>query len=306
MPVLDLFSKRQKRLKGETKDVFVYNNIPEKLRVQIIHIIRDAIGQDTNYTYARQMYEYIHKMLCREYGVFSLAEYAKSDGEAIFGFFLKCSNIDQVLDVVEISFKVIDQTVRGPNYQFYTSVNIQPDDAIAELNIRFREHGIGFQYEAGEIVRIDSQFLHSEVVKPTLTLLNQKTYMGASEEFLKAHEHYRHGRNKECLNECLKTFESVMKAICQKRKWKYDQKHTAKQLIEICFAQELIPKYLQNQFSSLRSLLESGIPTIRNRLGGHGQGTELITVEDDLAGYALHLTATNILFLVNAEKRKND
>jgi hypothetical protein len=41
---------------------------------------------------------------------------------------------------------------------------------------------------------------------------------GANEEYLKAHEHYRHRRNKECLTECLteclKAFESTMKIIC--------------------------------------------------------------------------------------------
>lgn len=305
MSVLELFSKRQKKLKGESPDVFIYDQIPTKLRVQIIHIIRDAIGKDQyNSEYARNVYEFIHQALCREYGLFTLKEYSHSDEEAVLDFFLKCTNTDQVLDVVEMSFRIIDGHIRDSSYQYHATTKISPDDAILELNTRFKENGVGFQFESGEVMRIDSKYLHSEAVKPTLTLLRQKTYKGANEEFLKAHEHYRHGRNKESLNECLKSFESVMKAICEKRKWKYDPKDTAKKLIETCLANELIPNYLQNQFMSLRLLLESGIPTVRNKLGGHGQGAEKITVEDDMVGYALHLTATNILFLVDAEKRK--
>jgi hypothetical protein len=208
---------------------------------------------------------------------------------------LNCDN-EQAIDIIELSFKYINTVVRKYNRNV-VSCKINADDAIAELNIRFREHGIGYQFESNELIRVDSTFLHSEVIKPALTLLSDKMYQGANEEFLKAHEHYRHGRNKECLNECLKAFESVMKAICKKRKWKYEENDTAKKLIDICFANGLIPNYLQSQFNALRSLIESGIPTIRNRLGGHGQGTEKIEVDDYVAGYALNLTASNIFFL---------
>ena len=45
------------------------------------------------------------------------------------------------------------------------------DDAVVELNTRFREHGIGYQFESNKIVRVDSQFLHQEAVKPALQLL---------------------------------------------------------------------------------------------------------------------------------------
>ncbi|PTN09871.1 hypothetical protein C8N47_103168 [Mangrovibacterium marinum] len=47
MAIIDLFSKRQKRLRGDVPDVYTYNNIPNDLRVRIVHIIRDAIGENT-------------------------------------------------------------------------------------------------------------------------------------------------------------------------------------------------------------------------------------------------------------------
>ncbi len=139
-------------------------------------------------------------------------------------------------------------------------------------------------------------------MKPVLDLLGSaKEYSGANDEFLKAHEHYRHGRYKECLVECLKAFESLMKGICQKNSWPYDKNGTSKALINVCFEKGLIPSYLQSQFSSLRSLLESGTPTIRNKEGGHGQGAEITKVPEHLASYVLHLTATNMLFLANCQ-----
>src|SRR5690606_22438334 len=145
-----------------------------------------------------------------------------------------------------------------------------PDDAIKELNIRFKEAGVGYQFEQGELIRVDSQFIHSEVVKPVLELLGKnKDYRGASAEFLAAHEHYRHQRYKECLNDCLKSFESLMKSIHKKHSWTFNQNDTAKKLINGCLTNGLIPQYLQNQFSSINILLESGVPTIRNKEGGH-------------------------------------
>ena len=46
MTVFDIFSKRQKRLRGEAPDVYKYDEIPPHLRVQIIHFWDDAIGGD--------------------------------------------------------------------------------------------------------------------------------------------------------------------------------------------------------------------------------------------------------------------
>jgi hypothetical protein len=77
---------------------------------------------------------------------------------------------------------------------------------------------------------------------------------------------------------------------------------TAKTLIEICFKNGLLPGFLQSHYSALRSTLESELPTLRNKMGGHGQGTEVITVPQHYAAYALHLTASAIQFLVEAEK----
>ena len=93
-----------------------------------------------------------------------------------------------------------------------------------------------------------------------------------------------------------------MKAIHEKHCWSYSQNDTAKKLINSCLLNNLVPDYLQSQFSSVRLLLESGIPTVRNKEGGHGQGSDVTTVPDYLASYTLHLTATNLLFLANCEK----
>lgn len=301
MPIFDIFSKRQKRLRGEVPDVYTYDKLPQPLRVQIVHIITDSIGKSRNYSgYSEKAYEVIHNALCREYGVFSLGNNRESDGESIINFFLKTQEVEKAMDIIELSFKYIDKVIRK-DYQTYTyhvDVKIKPDDAIDELNDRFKEHGIGYQFEASEIIRVDSTYTHAEIVKPTINLLQKRKFEGANEEYLKAHEHYRHGRNKECLTDCLKAFESVMKIICKEKGWTFNQTDTSKKLIQICFQNGLVPTYTQNQFTSLQNLLESGIPTIRNKVGGHGQGQVPQIVDDEMTRYGLNLTGTNIIFLI--------
>ena len=92
-----------------------------------------------------------------------------------------------------------------------------------------------------------------------------------------------------------------MKVICATQKWPVDPKDTAKSLIKTCFDHGLVPSYLESQFASLRSILESGVPTVRNKTSGHGQGVSYSEIPAHLAAYGLHLTATNVLFLSAAE-----
>ncbi|MNF63147.1 hypothetical protein D3C85_773050 [compost metagenome] len=206
------------------------------------------------------------------------------------------------MDAIELSFRVIDRSTRDYSYLRRNGASEIADNAITELNGRFKEHGIGFQYIDGEIIRIDSELIHSEAVKPALRLLNSKNYSGAQQEFLSAYEHYRHNKNKEALNDCLKSFESTMKAICDKRKWQYQPSATAKALIQVCFDNDLVPSFWQQQISSLRSMLESSIPTGRNKLSGHGLGSTPVVVPDYLTAYMLHMTASTLAFLVRAEE----
>ncbi|SDT05057.1 STM4504/CBY_0614 family protein [Winogradskyella sediminis] len=301
MAIFDLFSKRQKRLRGEIPEVFTYDEIPNDLRVKIVHIIRDVVGQDDfDNQKIDSVYEFIQKTLCREYGLFKLGEgYNESNEQQVLNFLLQSNDNDRVLDVIELTFRFVDRVIREDReYSYYAKPKIKPDDSISELNDRFKEQGIGYSFEAGEMIRVDSTYVHSEITKPTISLLWNRKFQGANEEYLKAHEHYRHGRNKECLTECLKTFESVMKIICKEKEWEFNKTDTSRKLIQICFRNELVPTFTQNQFTSLQNLLESGIPTIRNKLGGHGQGQTPQKVDDEMTRYALNLTGTNIIFLI--------
>jgi hypothetical protein len=299
MAVIDIYSKRRRA----TPDVYTYDEIPAPLRAQVVHILRDLFGVPTIYDTSGCLatFETINDLLCREYGVFELSGVRGSVDDRVVDFLINHADHEQVLDVIELSLRVAAHRVNtnhyGPQIRQETV-----DDAADELNTRFREHGIGFQYESGEMIRVDSQLIHAEVVKPTLVLLSANEYAGANAEFLKAFECYRKGDTKGCLNECLKAFESTMKAICTKKGWAFKPTDAAKELIEVCLKNSLIPSLIQSHIGAVRSALESGIPTVRNRLSGHGQGATVVDVPPHYASYMLHLTATTIEFLAESEK----
>lgn len=314
MGTLDLFSKRQKKIRGQVPDVYTYDEIPQPLRVQIVHIWHDTLGNSSeyhnDYLGVFRSYRFITDTLCREYGVFKLPG-AKDYGDRNYfselaNFILQEQDPEKVLDAIELSFRVIDRLTRDFNYLRRNGASGRADEAIEELNVRFQEHGVGFQFIDGEIIRVDSELIHAEVVKPALALLHSKEYSGAQSEFLKAHEHFRHGNTKEALTECLKALESVMKTIGDKRKWTYPSNATCNTLIQVCIDNGLIPTFWTQHFSALRSTLESGVPTARNKLGGHGQGSTIVDVPVHLAAYVLHLTAAGIVFLVDSERALTD
>ncbi len=310
MATSNLFSKRQKKQRGDLPDVYIYNNIPNALRVQIVHVWEDALGRQTEYDNAllpvEKTYRLIVGTLCREYGMFTLASYFRDDKRdfryELKAFFLAESDIERIIDVIESSFRTIDRLTRKYSYRNIKDFDERADRAIKELNERFREHGVGYKFEDGMIVRIDSEFIHSEVVKPALRILCSKHFREAQLEFLKANDHYRNGDHKKALNASLNAFKTTIRAICNKNRWKYDPGADSKSLIKICITKNLIPLFWKSQIDALASILENGVPT---KLAGYRQDSTPMAEQDHVVAYVLNMTASVIVFLGESEKAMN-
>lgn len=94
-----------------------------------------------------------------------------------------------------------------------------------------------------------------------------------------------------------------MKTICDKNSWIYDpNRATASRLIDICITNGLIQSHNQAVLNNLQAILKSGVPTVRNRNGGHGQGSNVRTVPNHIAEYCLDLTASTIKLLVSSDQ----
>ena len=312
MAIFETYSKRQKRLESAGKqDVYQYDDLPAAFRMQVLYIWKTSIGRyyvpgewshGVPASSSNQFWEFIYNHITREAGLPGLGKLGESFDVRCMQHLIEASTSD-TLDIIQTSFQVIDRFLRDVKYHSRTAnVTQDPDSAIEELNRRFKEHALGYQYAGGILIRLDSQFAHSEIVKPALSLLSAAGFDGPADEFIQAFDHYRHGRHKEAVTEALKAFESTMKSICAKRKWPYPPTATSKQLMEVLFNHGLIPPMLESHFSGLRTAMESGLPTIRNKTSGHGQGPSPVELPAHFVAYSLHLTASNIVFLVEAHK----
>lgn len=316
MAVFDMFSKRQRSAKPESSDVLRYDDIPHALRIQVLRALDDArerIYERTIPSYrmlgteGEDIFAKACMVLRRELGAGQLVDirqcvrpmFAGSEMDELckeFTVFFENCEPEHVLDSVEVVMQLIEDAER--NGLLDDECNART--VVGEINTRFVEHRVGFQYQSGRIIVQTNMLLHSDVTTPALTLLCDPVFEGANQEFMKAHEHFRYGRNSECLVECNKAFESTMKIICNRRNWSYASTDTAKKLIDTCLSNKLVPTFTQQQLSSLRTLLESGIPTIRNKKAGHGQGVDRHEVSPHLARFALHLTGAAIVLLVES------
>ncbi|MEG5049837.1 MULTISPECIES: STM4504/CBY_0614 family protein [unclassified Microcoleus] len=315
MGIYNLYSKRKNLAeRGNQPDVYQYTDLPVEFRRQVIHIWISAIGlycepRFGSVPLVNHLWDTIHNSIARELGRFYLGGELQNPFEQCKSFLLdKDTPIEHLLDLIELTFnkieKVIPQILQHYQYQGELNNPQLAEDAIGELNHRFREHAIGYQYTNGQIIRVDSGFIHAEVVVPALSLLSSQDFKGAEQEFRSAHEHYRKEEYKDAIVDALKAFESAMKTICEECGWYCDKGAGAKELINVVLKNGLVPEYLQTHLSGLRSVLEAGVPTVRNKTSGHGQGSQPTSVPEYLAAYVLHLTASNIVLLIEAYKAK--
>ena len=305
MAVYDTFSKRRKRELGGSGDVYSYDVLPQPFRVQVFLILCDAVGKWNASNLSNFAWRSVHGIVAREKGLIRLHELG-SDDFMNSQFYLVDCGTDDALDFIELAFGFLDREVRRWT-DFPTSSGrvISPDGAIRELNERFKEHDLGYSFEGGRIVRKDSAFIHAEVVKPALRLLqgHGPAFDGPLDEFLAAHEFHRKGDQKEAIVNALKAFEGAMKAICDARQWLYDHdKATASTLIKIVFDQGLVPDYLRASSPPCR--LRHGV-----RRADHPEqdlrarpGATPTEVPERLAAFVLHLTAANIVLLMESHK----
>jgi hypothetical protein len=208
------------------------------------------------------------------------------------------------LDVVELSFRYIDQDFGELNRadRLIRGITIPADEAVLELNERFRRAGFGYRYERGNMIRLDSEFMHEEATVPAIMLLSDPRLAGADQEFRAAHDHFKAGEFKDCGIDALNALESTMKAICDAKGWQYPKGARATDLVGILRREGLFPEFVNQSFDQLIATLKSGLPVVRNNTGGHGQGAIPVATPEYVAAYALHLAASKIQLLYAAFK----
>jgi hypothetical protein len=298
--------KRLRQKEGEP-DVYIYDELSDFLR----HQIAAAFDQGIGYFFQSRGYESVpdnansiwHELdqICRT-EIWPYAQSAnghETPNKRFLNFLLNDHDIDEVLGAIEFGAKFLGYVdrLRERSRPENRGANKTGKAALEDINRRFIEHGVGYQVESYEIIRIDSKLVHAEIIKPAIALLAAPMFAKANEDFMIAHRHYRAREYKDCVTSANRAFESALKAICDTGHWKYAPGDNASQLITKVNENGLFTRDFDQSFTAYIAMMKSGIPAVRNKSGGHGESVADARVTGEIARYALNLSATNILFV---------
>jgi len=315
---MELYSKRRKEA-GAFPTAYRYD-LPLEFRNQVIFIWAKAAGYSDAHVsrgpiapydinkmatlMTNRLFEKVRSDFCEEHGLTSLPSAGLLDTpcQSVRTFFQTCPD-DKALDIIQLTFREIVAAGESADFIGYVQPSLGAADAVEKLNGRFQEGAIGFRLELGRIVRLDSEFLHSERTEPALTLMHSNGYEGALEEFLLAHNYYRQGPKHydDCLTNCLKALESTLQKIIELRNWVMPGKAKFDSLFAEVKKKHLFPPFLGNHLGGLKEFLQA-VAVIRNEEGGHGAGATPNEVPDHLVAYQIHLTGSAIVFLISCNE----
>lgn len=299
--ILDfLYSRRHKKENNLFPDIFVYEPMPEKLKITLYKIFDRTFTECSEVIQYKLMiddyYKQIHDAICEEHSFHYLIKPHGDYRSRVLEFFNSNKNILIDLDILVMVFYIINKTSKN-----YYGERLLSN--IYTINQRMLEHGFGYQYENDILIRIDSKHTHTEIIKPTLSLLQDKRFKNADDEFRQAFEAYKAGNYEEAIRVANNSFESTMKIICTIKGFGLPKKHNASALIEHLRSHEFVPNFQAEVFKKLSNSLDT-ISVIRNEVAGHGKGDEDRIIDDSMVSYVLNMTASTIKMLIEINNRK--
>jgi HEPN domain-containing protein len=192
--------------------------------------------------------------------------------------FVRRTSAPQALDAVE---------------QFATYLGNDAADFASEVNRVLGEEDSVWRLLDLQFVKLDSVFVHEQVVAAAHERLGEAAWEGASDELRAAEHDLVDGAGRGAVHHAGSSLESALKAALAREDG--TAAVLAKALRDEGWLDEL-PESLRDGF--IDNVLLS-LPWMRNRLGGHGQGRERQPVAQPYARLAVGLAAVLDEFIVN-------
>ncbi len=305
--ILDVFSKRPEA------SIKPQHTVPPSTRNRVLLWCRELYSNSRSDfesvgrgDYNDEFWQEIHKRLLLRSGRLQLFQSQQVSGfaEAI-RYVLTCPG-EEFLDFLEDIFsiecffhvnlgdtQVVDELntlLQIDNLPYYVTHFVK--ESVQETSGRFAGHPVIYTRAYPKVIMKESEVLHENAIAPALILLQRPHFMNANAEYLAALEDYRKGDIGDCLVKCASSFESVLKVICDRKGWAYNQNDTASTLIKKVLAQTSLGAYFEP--------LLIVVATLRNKLSSaHGAGTAVKQPPRHLGQYALNTTASAILLLAD-------
>ncbi len=183
----------------------------------------------------------------------------------------------EVLDTVEAFFPLLD----GAAQETFAKA----------VNDIFREEECPWRFSDGTFFKVDSEFM-AALLATTSDQLRAGSFQGAHDELREARQDLQAGDHKDAILKAGKSMESALKTVLGR------SDGNASDLLAAFQASG----YLDDLPEELRGMMTKAVlmalPTLRNKLGGHGQGAVVVAVSRPYAELAVHLAGAFLRFIV--------
>jgi hypothetical protein len=257
-----------------------------RLRNRIWRVMMDSndvvrLTNKSGWNYDSDILTEVENKLTKVYGFSKLIAFldnGENRGPVTLEGFVKRCYPSQFLDVIEMVY-----------HELWKEEKIIFQ---AEINHVFQEENSPWILCDGYCTKIDSEFLSEQVIVQTSELLEKSGFAGPLEEFAEARNDLIAGDYKGAILNSCKAFESTLKAI--ENRLDGNPNILIPELTSVGFYSDL-PDDIKKAFGNQ---VLFALPFIRNKLGGHGQGSEIIEVPRSFAELAVHLSGTFMVFLI--------
>ena len=139
-----LYSKRIKDAAGDP-EVYVYDVFPQPFRNQMFYALSDVLDY-CEHNGLSGTWEALHDNFAREIGVKTLGSHHYSNRSNVESYIGKCSD-EEFLDLLDFAFDMLlrIREIRVP-YVSDEDQQRQITGAFVEMNFRFRQHNLGYEF----------------------------------------------------------------------------------------------------------------------------------------------------------------
>lgn len=176
---------------------------------------------------------------------------------------------------------------------FYLASDPWENIAEKQLNEAFAINESPWRVLSGEMLLIDSGYLHAELVSKQIDFMRALSVNGAMAEFQTALREFQQGQFAYAINEAAKSVESTLKFVMN------DNAETnLSGLLRMLRNSYIVPAYYSNLLDSFAKIIQA-TGLARNQPGhAHGQGCEIVNSSKSLAEFQINLAASVNKFLL--------
>lgn len=168
----------------------------------------------------------------------------------------------------------------------------EKDSLRQKVNQIFELHDCPWRMSDGEFFKLDADFVGARIAASAHDSLVANQFAGAANEFSKARQYLGTGDVREAIFFAGHSFESVMTVLTNLEHANGDR------LIKELGAQGFLDDLPESVRAGFMDQVLKALPFLRNKLGGHGQGKNVVAIPPAYGDLAIQIAAAFQNFLI--------